>query len=119
VAQGVVDELEPVEIEEEHVHAGTSRERPLQPVEEQHPIRQAGHGVADGVLGSGESLGVRQRHADLVGKGEQRLLLSFGEGVSGPKGHDREAADHGAVLAYRSRHRRLRAALDQFGNRVR
>ena len=52
----VVDELEPVEVEEQHVRAGPgggAGDGPLQPLQERHPVGQPGDRVAERVLRGG------------------------------------------------------------------
>ncbi len=87
VAERVVDELEPVQVEEQHRHRGAAALGPGQgqgdPVQEEDPVGQAGEGVVGGLVGQ-LGLGVAALDGDVGqvgGQLEQALL-----GRAGPAG---------------------------------
>ena len=77
VAQGVVDDLEAVEVQKEHPHAGaaaaSARQRQLEPVEEETAIGKAGERV---VLGAVLGLSGPQAHLlEAPVLGQEKLLV--------------------------------------------
>src|SRR5206468_7935768 len=74
VAQGVVDELEPVQVQEQHRHRGAAALGAGQgqgnPVLEEDPVGQAGEGVVGGLVGQ-LSLGVAALDGDVGQVGGQ------------------------------------------------
>ena len=87
VAERVVDELEPVQVQEEHGHRGAAALGAGQgegdPVQEEDPVGQAGEGVVGGLVGQ-LGLGVAALDGDVgqVGGQLQQALL----GRAGPAG---------------------------------
>ncbi len=111
VTEGVVDELEPVQVHEQHRQSGQSSpragQRVLEPVQEQGAVGQAGKGVVERLTNRIQGLGVGQGQAHMVGEVEQGGLLALGVDTPGAIRPNRQASDDLAVLANGRCHRRL------------
>ena len=118
VPERVVDDLEAVDVEEQHGELGLralhAREAEVEAVEEERAVGEVGERVVKGLV---------QRVADhpRVGQGEARVLGERQQGLLvvgavaapvAPRRHD-EAADDAALLAHRRRHRGRRRGDDQ------
>ena len=107
MAPAVVDQLEAVEVDEEHRHLGAGPGRPGQGLAEafghQHPVGEPGEGVMDGLVGQLElcllalahvAYGRRDQHA-LLGPQRREADLDRELAAVGPAGVEVEFGPHG------------------------
>ena len=97
MAVGVVNDLEPVEIDEQHGTAGTIalKEQPLQMTDHMDAVGQAGEGIVDGLLlGLPPRQPLRlhrpqhlQAHGEAAGHGPQQRSLLQVKGLGEPSHH--------------------------------
>ena len=82
VAEAVVDRLEPVQVDEEHAgrlgRLAPRRQHPVEDLQEQAAVRQAGHRVVVRLADRLDRTGIGQREADLLGERGQQVTLLAG-----------------------------------------
>jgi len=106
VAERIVDDLKPVEIEEQHRHLVAAAVGPhefmLEAVEQQRPVTESGERVGE-CLGDGVVVGSHDRedHAHVVRVIHRHLLIRLGEPPFGPGGPDRDRPNEPPSLADR------------------
>ena len=111
VPEGVVDVLEHVEVDEQDGRPGLpalgARERMLEPIDEQQPVRKTRERVVERLVQRVlDRLRVGEREAGVLGEGDEHLALGLRVDAAGTMGGDDEAADDLPALAHRRRERR-------------
>jgi hypothetical protein len=118
VPEGVVDDLESVEVDEENGDAvGAGGQRRLHPGHEQRPAGQPGERVAERPAHGLQRAGVGDGEAHVLGERVEHLLGGFVPVPGGGERADRDAAHGAPVLPYRGGHHRPQPGGGQGGHR--
>ena len=110
VAEAVVDELELVDVEEQHrdlaVGSLGARERVIEAIDEERAVRQSREGIGQGLAYRVGCSRRGERHARVLGEEPERVGVRLAE-LAMVLGRDHQAADdlavtvHGAAMAAR------------------
>ena len=105
VAEGVVDVLEHVEVDEQQrspgARAGRAGQGVLEPVDEQEPVREPGERVVEGLVDRVlDRLRIGEGQARVLGKGDQHLALGLRVAATRLVRGDDEAANDLPMLVH-------------------